>query len=104
MLNDPETPWIGQKHFFDSLGRSPHTKKPHSSSFKKWGSKSPCHTFPPGKRIGERISGKDDSRMEKFVNANLSGGIGIVSAKDHQKIFSDAFIFLLTGLTYRYIL
>jgi len=30
-------------------------KKPHPC-FKKWGSKSPYHTFPPSKGIGERIS------------------------------------------------
>jgi hypothetical protein len=31
-------------------------KKAHSSAIKKGGSKSPYHTFPPGKDIGEQIS------------------------------------------------
>jgi hypothetical protein len=31
-------------------------KNPHPSGIKKWGSKSPHQTFPPGKDIGEQIS------------------------------------------------
>jgi hypothetical protein len=28
-------------------------EKPHSSTFKKWGSRSPFHTFPPSNGTGE---------------------------------------------------
>ncbi len=38
-------------------GRSPRNKKPHSSTIKKWGSKSPYHTFPPGKGLESEFLG-----------------------------------------------
>jgi len=40
-------------------------KKPHLS-FKKWGSKSPYHIFPPSKGIGERISEGMIAEWEKL--------------------------------------
>jgi hypothetical protein len=41
--------------------------KPHSSIIKKWGSKSPYHTFPPGKDWRGKIC-QNDSRMGGDVN------------------------------------
>jgi hypothetical protein len=46
----------------------PKNKKPHLF-FKKWGSKSPYHTFPPSKGIGELISeGMITERKRKSIS------------------------------------
>jgi hypothetical protein len=43
-------------------------QKPHSSSIKKWGWKSPYHTLPPSKGIGEPIFGKNISKRARNGN------------------------------------
>jgi len=46
-----------QNDLLNTSGRSPHEKRNIPLPLGNWVSKTPFHAFPPGRKIGERISG-----------------------------------------------